>query len=498
MFAKLQILYFKGVILDLQNIRDWDRYSIKNRYASSVKLMYQAGLAIAEQFLKDKFSGPILVAVGPGNNGGDGILVAWFLLKLNFRVDILLLNHNKLSADAQYYFEKYKSAGGRVVSNCKYEAYEVIIDAILGTGTNRELSGAYLDVVNEINASKQTVIAIDIPSGLNGDSWGPRPSIVADHTYTLQGFKWCFANPELRQRFGKISILDIGLLADFKPTKIWAQLIGPEIFKAPEAKLWDREKRDARPVKLLGGASGMSGSIVFAAKAAMHTGASLLHFISESEQMQTLQCLAPEIMASEPTEMHFKKARTVWIAGPGLAGVEKAEERLQSVLSSPAEAMVLDADAINIIASNHWQALIPKNAILTPHQREFERLVGDFTSQEQRLELQLEFSQKYSCYLLYKGPHSCITSPEAEIFINPTGNGALAKGGSGDVLSGMIAGFLAAKDQALIALQRAVFLHGAIADDYVKTKGVQSLTPQDLISAIPQKLKELNAGVAFC
>lgn len=480
------------MILDLQNIRDWDSYSIKNRYGSSVKLMYQAGLAIAEQFLNDNYSGPILVAVGPGNNGGDGILVAWLLLKLNFRVDIYLLNPYTLSADAQHYYEKYLAAGGKVLSSCKCDDYNVIIDAILGTGNNRELSGVFLETVIQINTSSKTIISIDIPSGLNGDSWKSQPSIMATHTYTLQGFKWCFANPELRQRLGKISILDIGLLSDFKPKKLWGHLIGPHNFSSSEPKLWNREKRDATPLKLLGGARGMSGSIVFAAKAAMRTGASLLHFICEDKQIQTLQCLAPEIMASEPSEPLFNKSRTIWLAGPGLAGMEKAEESLMSVLSSPAEAVVLDADALNIIASNHWQSLIPKNAILTPHKREFERLVGDFVSQEQRLEMQLQFSIKHACYLLYKGPHSCITSPEGGIFINPSGNGALAKGGSGDVLSGIIAGFLAVKDTPSKALQKAVYLHGVIADNYVETRGINSLTPQDLIESIPQKLKELS------
>lgn len=459
--------------------------------------MFSAALAISHYLTANYPGSSFAFIAGRGNNGGDAVLCALLLSRLNIPVKLYFHGDpNKASLDCKHWLDIYQQECGETVAVEEIASSDIIVDGLLGTGVNRPLSGSFLTLVKALNQMDNYKIAIDTPSGLICDEWEQNSEIFkAAETLCLGVYKWAFCNPLNSQYTGKIKVLDIGLDKRFNPTKIIGQLITKDFLKnsiPPRALHGD--KLNSGSVLLVGGCKGMFGSLSFASKAAFSTGAGLVEIMSEEEQRQLFQQNNPEArftaMASI-NQVDFHRYTAVLI-GPGLGSSKKAIEVLKRVLTAKPKKLIIDADAINLIASEKLFDLIPENAILTPHEREFKRLCGDFSKQSNRLFEQMNFCKERSLFLLYKGVHSCITTPSGDIFVNSSGNPALAKGGSGDVLAGMLLGLLCTNSNLLMSLTQATYLHGSIADTFVSNHSELSLSPELMLKAIPQQLKLLS------
>ncbi|MGB0165563.1 MAG: NAD(P)H-hydrate dehydratase [Luteibaculum sp.] len=487
------------MILPVKEIRKWDEFTIQAMDGSSTDLMQRAASKVAG-FVQEQFSGKsVAIFCGKGNNGGDGLAVGYMLNRLGFRVSLFLCQGKEGSPDFKHFLRLCEQSGVTMSESflSDFKA-DVWVDALLGTGVDRPVEGALANWINHYNTGSGTKIAIDIPSGLFGDEWEQGKGAITknDVTITFQCLKWAFANPESIEFTGRVNIVDIGLNPDFKPDTVLAQYLGEESLDCliPKRKL-NAEKRDFGEVLILGGNIGMAGALAFAAKAAFSCGAGLVKVCSPKENRAALQSLVPEATWQSwegLTQKEISKYSSVLI-GPGLGLDKQAKDLVKLCLTANPKKLILDADAINILAKDLGDQTLPKGSVLTPHTREFKRLCGDFSKEKERLFLQKEFCKKHAVTFLYKGPKTCVCEPNGELYINASGNPALAKGGSGDVLSGIIAAFVNAIQPSGLAAASAAFVHGKIADVYIQHNSELSLRPEDQIEGIPKMLKSLFA-----
>lgn len=257
-------------------------------------------------------------------------------------------------------------------------------------------------------------------------------------------------------------------------------------------------KGDYGHALIISGSKSKMGAAVLASRACLRSGAGLLTTHIPSSGVNILQQSIPEAMVSiDSNEEYFSDLLTVESfdavgIGPGIGKDTNTQKALEHLLKNSANAIVLDADALNILSLNKdWFKLIPKNSILTPHNKEFQRMLGSWENEEQKIELQLSFSKMYNCVLVLKGPGTKISTPEGNIFENTTGNPGMAKGGSGDALTGMITAFLAQGYSSIEAAQLGVFLHGLAGDLAVKKYSEYGLLASDLIEFIPEAFKSV-------
>lgn len=492
-------------IFSAEQIRSWDQYTIEHEPIASDELMERAAGKAFEEIIKEcKHDPSFLVFCGIGNNGGDGLVIARLLFQAGKNVRVYLVgNADHGSVDFKKNLKKLPFSPHHILSKKDFPDFssEIIIDALMGTGINRPVEGLLKDLIDHIIIAAQKIISIDIPSGLPAD---PVPGlsnftcIRADITLTFQIPKLSFFDKVGIEAIGKLKVIDIHLSAAYEKETFSSCFFLDE----KTAKAWyvprknQAEKRDYDSVLLMGGSSGMAGAIAFSAKASCLAGAGLSTILSPSCNRIILQILAPEAMLiTSEDEQHLRflpdvDRYKVLIAGPGLGITEDTVFFIEQLLMLK-RPMLFDADALNIIASKKLQHHIPSGSIITPHQREFERLFGEATKTKSLLELQIEQSKALQIFIVRKGSYTCITTPDGRVFFNSTGNASLAKGGSGDVLSGIIGGFWARFKSAETAILLGVYLHGLSADVFIREEFIESLTPQKLLQFFPIAAKSL-------
>lgn len=499
-------------IFTTKQIAELDRYTIQNEPISDLDLMERASIQITNWIVQNCSNEMhICCFVGPGNNGGDALAIARQLAAVDFRCTVILIKEALPKTDsAQANLERIQHVDNiRIVTLDKLTDFpelneqDIILDGLFGAGLTRPLDGIFADLTGELNNRNNLVISIDIPSGLMGEdntSNNPDCIIKADYTLTFQFPKLSFFQMENQEFVGSWEVLPIGL----HPEGI-EELVSDMVVLEKEDILELLPQRGTFDHKgvfghalLIAGSYGKMGAAVLAARAALRSGTGLLTAHVPRLGYGIVQTAVPEAMVSVDqhdsifTEFPDLDAFSAIGVGPGLDKKMNSSKALCRLLETVQVPLVIDADGINILSEHKdWLDKLPANTILTPHPGEFKRLVGDCRNGYDRLQKQLEFSQKYKVVVVLKGAYTTISTPEGKLWINNTGNPGMATAGSGDVLTGMILGFAAQEMSMESAALLGVYLHGLAGDLAVSEKSEISLVAGDIIESLGQAIQML-------
>ncbi|PLW94545.1 MAG: bifunctional ADP-dependent NAD(P)H-hydrate dehydratase/NAD(P)H-hydrate epimerase, partial [Marinilabiliales bacterium] len=450
-------------ILPVGLIREADKDCIDNEPIASIDLMERASKGIfewiADHFPKENFTFHILAGIG--NNGGDGLAVARMLHEAGFQVKVTVIRFSeKNSEDFNINFERLQ----KLISVEDLQKDEklsldkgqnIIIDAILGSGISRSPEGWLAEIIQTINNSENPVIAIDMPSGLLADECSVNHAkniVQANMTLTLGVHKLPLFMPENDQFIGDWHYIPIGLREEFisqaKTRHHFTTIKDIEPLILPRPKF--AHKGTYGHTLIFAGGKGKMGAAVLSAKAALRSGCGLVSVHTPEKQSHIIQSSAPEAMISGDADPNFiselpEIAQFTSIGfGPGCGTDEKTAKVLKNIIQNANQPLVLDADALNILSENKtWLAFLPKYSILTPHIGEFKRLNGDSKNDFERLNDASSMAMKHGIIIILKGAFTAVCAPDGNIYFNPTGNPGMAKGGSGDVLTGLLSGLLA-------------------------------------------------------
>jgi ADP-dependent NAD(P)H-hydrate dehydratase / NAD(P)H-hydrate epimerase len=522
--------------LTAAEMREVDRLTTERFDVSGLALMESAGKSVAEVFLEQythkntEPPGRICVLCGKGNNGGDGFVVARHLLEEAEHVEVYLFAPPEgLRGDAAINFERWREQGGRVTliqSEAEWEqawpqiaAAEVIFDALLGTGIRGAASGLVAQAIEDLNRLSQNatmahpawIVAVDTPSGLPSDGEAAAGPVVRAHLMVT------FTAPKIGQLnspdaacCGQLVVRPIGspaaLVEEIGKSRVrWA---GPDEFAGlPLVRAAEAHKGSYGHVLLVAGSVGKTGAAVLAGQAALRGGAGLVTLATPEPALATIAAAQPEYMteplpstasgtiAAEANSLgRFAAAlhgKTVLAIGPGVGTHPETQEFVRSAVAHTDLPIVLDADGLNAFAG--YVDLLPtrKSAhlVLTPHPGEMARLLGVSSAQiqESRVQTALEAARQWNAHVVLKGFHTVLASPAGEVFINTTGNAALAKGGSGDVLTGLLAaviGQFGTRDF-LRVLALGVYLHGLAAELLSQQSDASGILAGEVAHAIP-------------
>ena len=446
-------------------------------------LMEKAGLAAAK-VVRDKLltseKNKVLVLAGPGNNGGDAFVVARHLQEWWFKVTLVFTGvPAELSGDTKNAMDAWIAAGGKILSEIPAKNdWNAIIDGLFGIGLSRDLEGPYYELVNVINHMNLPVLALDIPSGLNSDNGRVCGSaIYANITVTFIGLKPGLLTHHGVEYCGEIILrnLDIDTSALIKPQS-WILDLNYVHKLLPPPRPANSHKGMFGSVGVIGGSDGMTGAALLAGTAALKLGSGRVYLGLITDNELGVDPVQPELMFRSPHELFKIDHLNCLVVGPGLGMSADAYFWLDCALKST-KLLVLDADALNLIASHPKLAnkLINRktHTVLTPHAAEAARILGISSTEVQnnRVETIKNLVERFNCYAVLKGAGSICVLPDGKYYINASGNPGLSSAGTGDVLAGIIGALLT---QGLIvenALLLAVFLHGAAADELLEQIG---------------------------
>jgi hydroxyethylthiazole kinase-like uncharacterized protein yjeF len=513
-------------VLTAAQMRDADRRTIEEIGIPSLVLMENAGrqvVAAMEAIHADLADRRVVVLAGRGNNGGDGFVVARTLAQRDVDVSVFVIGQvAEIRGDARTNLEALGRLGITVVEIADSGAWELhlsevrdstlIVDAIVGTGLDRPATGLVETVIADVNASGIPVVAIDVPSGLSADSAEPiGPSIEAGVTVTLGAPKLPLVLPPGEHQAGDIVIADIGIPAD-----VIESVDGPrvELLTRPEMRALltpraaDSHKGDYGRVLVVAGSLGKTGAAHLAAMGALRAGAGLVTVATPAACQSIVAAMAPEYMtealadsgeglAPQGVDYLIEIARDVIAVGPGLGTRPGTRAFVQELLDRATCPLVVDADGLNAFAAepDRLTGREGRDVIITPHPGEMARLVGMSADEVQasRLDIARNFAAAHRVYVVLKGHRTLIATPDEKVYINPTGNPGMATGGTGDVLSGMIAALVAQMLDAEAACRLAVYLHGVAGDLAEADVGEMSMTASDLVDHIGDAILEVSA-----
>ncbi len=492
-------------IFTTKQIAAIDQFTIQQEPIASIDLMERAALQIVNWLIQHLSNEKkIIFFAGPGNNGGDALAIARMMAEHDYTCEVYLVDFGKqLQGESAENWNRLKDQGK--VRLTRIESQEsipmiandaVVVDGLFGSGLSRKLDGLPLQIAAKINASKAMVVAIDIPSGLFGEDNSSNDLtlvIRADYTLTFQFPKLSFFFPEHGELLGKWEVLPIGLHPDvIAKTETPFRFLNEEEIarKIPFRKKFSHKGTYGHAL-LIAGSYGKVGAALLASKACLRSGVGLLTAQIPHSAYQIIQTAIPEAMCSiDASDLMFtefpelNQFSAVGV-GPGLGVKPNSRKALLRLLEAAPAKLVLDADALNILAMHpEWLELLPENSILTPHPKEFERLAGSTADSYSGLQTQLAFSEKYNVIVVLKGAHTRITSPDGNVFFNTTGNPGMATAGSGDVLTGIVLGLLAQDFDPLEAALVAVFIHGRAGDLAVEQSDELSLIASDLVEGL--------------
>ena len=489
-------------ILTSKQIGQADKATIEKQSITSLDLMERAATKcfdlIHKQF--EKWEPKVKVFCGVGNNGGDGLVITRLLIESGYDVDCFVVSFSdKKSPNFVSNFERLKSAGiliNKISAKNDFPIIEnddLVIDAIFGIGLSRKVDGFTSELIEYINKFKVKIISIDLPSGLFAEKHRSQydSAIYAAHTYTFQTPKLAFFLPDNAKFFKTWEVVDIGLDKDFINSIGSNYLMVDLTFVKSIYKLRNKftHKGSYGHSLLIGGSYGKIGAISLATKAALKSGSGLVTAYIPKCGYEILQLAVPEAMTEVDAEnqleyFNYKSNPSVIGIGSGMGTSEKTITGFSKFLKENVLPLVLDADALNIISKQkELLDLLPKGTILTPHPKEFERLVGTWKNDYEKLELLKSFTSKHKLIVVLKGAHTIIANGE-DLYFNSTGNPGLATGGSGDVLLGIITSLVAQKYTPLHAAILGVYLHGLTADLSIDKMSMESFTASDIIDKL--------------
>jgi NAD(P)H-hydrate epimerase len=508
-------------ILNAAQMRAADAYTIANEPIPSLDLMERAATRCTVHMLrhvarwhKDPlFRTPFLVVVGMGNNGGDGLVMARLLHQRGQPVRVVRVRHREhASPDHATNLKRCSEVGvpvqdvGEVGGFPAIGSQEVIVDAVFGTGLSKALNGIAVEAVRWINNSGRPVFAIDLPSGLfaDGNATGTAASMVrATITLTFGTPKPALLLPDQAAYVGHWEVVPIGLHTGFIAGLAVRQNIveRQDVVALLPPRPWTGHKGLFGHALLVAGGSGHMGAAVLATRAALRSGCGLVTTRVPGRGEQVLQTAVPEAMCDiDPGMDHITglpqldRYQAIGI-GPGLGSHADTALVIKQLIQQTQVPVVFDADALNLLSANPtWLSFLPAGSVLTPHPKEFDRLVGSpSSSSAERSQRAIELARRTQCVVVLKGAPTAVYSPDGSIHFNSTGNPGMAKGGSGDVLTGLLTGLLAQGMSSWSAAVVGVHLHGLAGDIAAAKHGMDAMTSGDLADHLANAWQDLRA-----
>jgi len=519
-------------LLTAEEMQSLDAHAIKDIGIPGPVLMETAGRGVFNRMMfhfSEKIEeGTAAIVCGKGNNGGDGFVIARCLLNKGFRPTVLLLGaKNDVKGDAAVHLNAYVNSGGKIVEvsagateEAKSEIKRacVIVDAILGTGLKDDARGLAAEAIGWINSSRKPgarVVSVDIPSGASSDTGRICGAAVrADLTVTFAYKKRGHRLHPAAELAGRIDVTDIGI----PPSAL--ELINPGLLELEEADFKDLPSRPSDSHKktfghvyVLGGSQGMAGAPGLAALAALRSGAGLATVAwplgPAAEARLPLEIMTARLGASGSTKCEgvwdenlletassaVEKADAIAI-GPGMGVSQGAAAFLKGFLEMEGAPVVIDADALNLIAKHEdvWTGN-KRTAIMTPHPGEAARLLKTTTAeiQKDRVYAAESLARRFGCSIILKGAGTLIASPGEATALVPLGNPGMATAGTGDVLTGVLAAFMARGMSVLAASRLAAYTHAMAGDFAADDKGMDGLTASDVIDALPEAVDRIKS-----
>lgn len=492
-------------IFTCDQIHEIDRFTIENEPVKSADLMERAAGRLFEWIImRYPKSRRFLIFIGPGNNGGDGLVLARLLADSGYKTEVHYVRIGSgESVDWKINMERLEKSGSstfnHLTSPDKFPVTfndDIIVDAIFGSGLKKSPEGLVASVIKSINSSGCEIIAADMPTGLPGEdmkSYNTDTIVRADNTLSFQFPKLSFMFADSYPFTGECHILPIGL--------------HPDAIKQTTTPYFYTEENDILPLLkrrgkfdhkgtfghglLVAGSKNKAGAALLAARASLRTGIGLVTCHTPSAVCSVIQTALPEAMVlSDDNESVISSISSTGDfsavgIGPGIGTAEETAIAFRQLLEGCTKPMVIDADALNIMGMHRdWFSLIKPGTILTPHPKEFERLTGKTLSCYARLKLQISYSVKFNCVIILKGAHTSISLPDGRVFFNSTGNPGMATAGSGDVLTGIILSLLARGYTPGDAAIAGVFIHGLAGDMALKKQSPESVIATDIIENI--------------
>jgi len=516
-------------ILKSAEMREADRITIEELKIPGLILMENAAISVL-QAIKEEIPDYELysyaVICGKGNNGGDGFALARHLLRKNIKTKVLLVgrkeqlkgdalsNYNMLKAYAANIPEVYEENQLPIMQEILAKS-NIAIDALFGTGLDKPLTGFYEKVIEELNRFTGTIISIDVPSGLSSDTGEIiGPAVKSNYTVALAAPKHCHIFPPAEELCGKLIIKDIGIPESaIRRINPFLRLIEEaDISPVLEPRKKDTHKKNYGDILIVAGSAGKLGAAWMTAYSAIKSGAGLVTLGVPNSLHLTVMTKVKEIMtigfpntkddtfSSAASEEILKIAaeKDLIAIGPGITTHPEVEKVVQELVKKYSKTMIIDADGLNCLSKDITCLRERKGrTILTPHPGEFSRLTKVPTKDilKEKVIIARDFSVNYQVILILKGYRTLIAFPDGIVYVNPTGNPGMATGGSGDVLTGMVAGFVAQTSEKYIknAVIAAVYLHGLAGDLAKKKYGEIPLIATDIIKLLPEAIKALKS-----
>jgi NAD(P)H-hydrate epimerase len=513
------------VLVTAEEMREMDRRTIESFGIPGRVLMENAGRG-ATEFLMELFPNigrtRVGVLAGRGNNGGDGYVMARCLSQRGVGVTVFLLGESsRVSGDAAANLALLSPMGIPVFELPDASAFDAArdrlrridlwIDAILGTGLRSDVRGYLKEVINFVNSLKKPVFAVDIPSGLNSDTGRPCGACIrATATATFAFAKTGHYQHPGAHLCGELRVVDIGI-----PPHISAA-VGPkqmllsvqQAVSHLQSRPSDAHKGSSGHLLVIAGSTGKTGAAAMCALAAMRAGAGLvslgipgtLNPILESQVLEVMTEPLPEITAGALGTSALDKilslleGKRCLALGPGLGQAPETGELVRKLITTAEIPVVIDADGLNLLAGK-TEILAQRTAptVLTPHPGEMARLIGTAvkTVQADRITCARQLAMRLGIHVVLKGAATLTAHPDGHVFINPTGNPGMAAGGMGDVLTGLIAGFVTQGVGMEGSCHLGVYLHGAAADTLAHTMGPWGYLASEVMGAVPAELRKL-------
>ena len=506
--------------MNSESMKGIDAYTVETVKIPALVLMERAALETVKVMKKSiQREDRILVVCGPGNNGGDGVAVGRILFLQGYHVALLFVCEEKaFSSQMRVQAEIAKNLGIPVENNNKLVEYNIIIDAIFGVGLTRPVEGIYAAIIQDINRSSCIKYAIDIPSGISSNTGNiMNIAVRADYTITYGYMKQGLLLYPGAGFAGEITVADIGFpemaLREYLPDTFYYDREDLNLLPARTAY---SNKGTYGRVLVIAGNKGMSGAAYLPAKAAYRTGAGLVKVLTSSDNRNIIQTLLPEALFSayDPDGRNRQEwlddlnASIGWasaiVIGPGLHKSEQMEELLKLVFQLSTVPVIVDADALNILAEgldregistpkdrlNRLELMLPEGTVLTPHLKELSRVTGLPLAEVADNLIDTARQCSYNSKLIYVMKDArTLVAGAGKLYINLSGNNGMATGGSGDVLTGIIAALIAQGMKAYEASCLGVYVHGLAGDAAAEEKGTYSLMAGDIIEGIDRVLK---------
>lgn len=493
--------------------REWDAFTMAHEPVASIDLMERAAAGCTDLLLRHYGGSSFCVICGTGNNGGDGLAIARMLFRAGALVRVFLAGDPATgSADFRTNYGRLLDMGVNIAVISEAQPWpdikprEVCVDALLGTGINRPVRGWLARLIRHINASNALIVSIDVPSGFRPDLFELQEGAIieATETITFQRPLPALLFEEHAAYAGNMTVLDIGLHPGYLG-QIETEL---QYLTQEEADHWiPRRKRFGHKnsfghVQIMAGSKGKMGAAILSASAAMHAGAGLITASIPACGYEIFQIAIPEAMciSDEGTDAlsgaQIIDRATVLAMGPGLGTSPETALLVERILRDCRIPLVCDADALNLIARSELVSRIPKGSVLTPHPGEFDRLFGYHKNHLERYQMLRKKSAELGIHIVLKGAYTCVATAQGETWINFSGNAGMATAGSGDVLTGIIAAFMARGMEPSRAAIAGVYVHGHSGDLAASRKTNENLLASDLIELLPDAMRTIRGAAS--